>query len=243
MATETEKFSLLEPFKLIDLGLDDCADGIKDWAIANRETMQPIKKVVNDMIVGLDSAFQATPTLVMMLILSLLAWQTAGHKVSIIVLTCLVAIAIMDPRAWSLTMTTMAIVISAVILCVVVGLPFGLLAGKNDTFYAAVRPVLDTMQTIPAFVYLVPVVMLIGIGNVSGVIVTVVFALPPLIRLTALGIRQVNASVVEASQAFGASPLQKTLLKVELPLSMPSIMAGVTVNGCDRFDDLCERLR
>ena len=106
------------------------------------------------------------------------------------------------------------------------GLPLGLLAGKSDRFEIAIRPVLDTMQTIPAFVYLVPVVMLIGIGNVSGVIVTIVFALPPIIRLTSLGIRQVNASVVEAARAFGASPRQ-ILLKVELPLATPSIMAGL----------------
>lgn len=101
-----------------------------------------------------------------------------------------------------------------------------MLAGKNDRFEAAIRPVLDTMQTIPAFVYLVPVVMLIGIGNVSGVIVTVIFALPPLIRLTSLGIRGVNASVVEAARAFGASPRQ-ILFKVELPLATPTILAGV----------------
>ena len=91
---------------------------------------------------------------------------------------------------------------------------------------SAIRPVLDTMQTIPAFVYLVPVVMLIGIGNVSGVIVTVVFALPPIIRLTSLGIRQVDVSVVEAARAFGSSPRQ-ILFKVELPLATPSIMAGL----------------
>ena len=123
-------------------------------------------------------------------------------------------------------MTTMAIVLSAVIMCVIFGLPLGLLAGKSNAFQSFIRPVLDTMQTIPAFVYLVPVVMLIGIGNVSGVIVTMVFALPPLIRLTSLGIRQVNPSVVEASHAFGASPMQ-TLVKVEFPLALPSIMAGV----------------
>jgi glycine betaine/proline transport system permease protein len=123
-------------------------------------------------------------------------------------------------------MTTLAIVISAVLLCFVIGLPLGVLAGKNDLFEACIRPVLDTMQTIPAFVYLVPVVMLIGIGNVSGVIVTVIFALPPLIRLTSLGIRGVNPSVTEAARAFGANPIQ-VLFKVEMPLATPTILAGV----------------
>lgn len=107
-----------------------------------------------------------------------------------------------------------------------IGLPLGILAGKSDRFEATVRPILDTMQTIPAFVYLVPVVMMIGIGNVSGVIVTIIFALPPLVRLTSLGIRSVNAGVVEAARAFGATPRQ-ILFKVELPLATPTILAGL----------------
>ena len=123
-------------------------------------------------------------------------------------------------------MTTLAIVISSVLLCVIIGLPLGVLAGKSDRFEQAVRPILDTMQTIPAFVYLVPVVMLIGIGNVSGVIVTIIFALPPLVRLTSLGIRGVNQGVVEAARAFGATPRQ-ILFKVELPLATPTILAGL----------------
>lgn len=96
---------------------------------------------------------------------------------------------LLAPEAWGLAMTTLAIVAASVILCVVIGLPLGILAGKSDRFEGFIRPVLDTMQTIPAFVYLVPVVMMIGIGNVSGVIVTIIFALPPLVRLTSLGIR------------------------------------------------------
>jgi glycine betaine/proline transport system permease protein len=123
-------------------------------------------------------------------------------------------------------MTTLAIVISSVLLCVLIGLPMGVLAGKSDRFEAFIRPVLDTMQTIPAFVYLVPVVMMIGIGNVSGVIVTIIFALPPLVRLTSLGIRGVSPTVVEAARAFGASPAQ-ILRKVELPLATPTILAGL----------------
>ena len=112
------------------------------------------------------------------------------------------------------------------LVCAIIGLPLGILAGKNDRFERFVRPVLDTMQTIPAFVYLVPVVMLVGIGNVSGVVVTIIFALPPLVRLTSLGIRSVNSAVVEAARAFGATPLQ-ILFKVELPLATPTILAGL----------------
>ena len=107
-----------------------------------------------------------------------------------------------------------------------IGLPVGILLASSDRAQRWTRPLLDAMQTTPAFVYLVPVVMLFGIGNVPGVIVTIVFALPPLIRLTNLGIRQVRPDLIEASRAYGASPAQ-LLWKVQLPLAMPSIMAGI----------------
>ena len=226
MAGKDDKFDILNPFLSIDLGIGDWADGIKKWAIENRESMQPIREFVNDLIVSIEAVFHATPQSVMLIILTLIAWQTSGRKVAGVIFACLVALGMLAPNAWGLTMTTMAIVVASVVICIIMGLPLGVLAGKNDRFHAIIRPLLDLMQTIPAFVYLVPVVMLIGIGNVAGVIVTVVFALPPLIRLTSLGIRQVNSSVVEAAHAFGSSPMQ-TLFKVELPLSLPSIMAGV----------------
>lgn len=221
-----KEFSILDPFSSVDLGLADSADGVKQWAIANRAIIQPIKKFFNEMIVGIDTALNAVPPLIMLLILILIAWQAAGRRVAILVGVSMVVLGFLSPNAWGLAMTTLAIVVSAVIMSFIIGLPIGILAGKNDRFETAIRPILDTMQTIPAFVYLVPVVMLIGIGNVSGVIVTVIFALPPLIRLTSLGIRGVNPSVVEAARAFGASPRQ-ILLKVELPLATPTILAGV----------------
>jgi glycine betaine/proline transport system permease protein len=226
MAEEQKGFNILDPFSGVDLGIADWADGIKAWAAANRSVIQPVKKVFNDMIIGIEDALHAVPPLIMIALIALLAWQMAGRRVAIIVLACMVALGFLDPNAWSLAMTTLAIVVSSVIICAVIGLPLGVLAGKSDRFEAAIRPVLDTMQTIPAFVYLVPVVMLVGIGNVSGVIVTIVFAVPPLIRLTSLGIRQVNPSVVEAARAFGANPTQ-ILFKVELPLATRTIMAGV----------------
>lgn len=221
-----KEFSFLDPFSSIDLGIAESADGVKQWAIDNRGVIQPIKRFFNDLIVGLENALNAVPPLIMLIILVIIAWQAAGRRVAILVAVCMTALGFLDPNAWSLAMTTLAIVGSAVILCFFIGLPMGILAGKNDRFEAIIRPVLDTMQTIPAFVYLVPVVMLIGIGNVSGVIVTIIFALPPLVRLTSLGIRGVNSSVVEAARAFGASPRQ-ILFKVELPLATPTILAGV----------------
>lgn len=226
MADKDREFSLLDPFSSVDLGLADSADGVKQWAIANRDLIQPTKRFFNDMIVSIDSALNAVPPTVMLILLVLIAWQTSGRRVAVLVAVGLTALGFLSPNAWSLAMTTLAIVVSAVVLCFLIGLPLGILAGKSDVFESAMRPVLDTMQTIPAFVYLVPVVMLIGIGNVSGVIVTIIFALPPLIRLTSLGIRGVDPGVVEAARAFGASPRQ-LLFKVELPLATPTIMAGV----------------
>ena len=221
-----EGFNWLNPFASVDLGIATWADGIKHWAISHREMIQPIKQFFETVIVGIESALQATPPVVMLVALVLIAWQAAGRRGAIVVGACLVILGLLAPEAWGLAMTTLAIVAASVILCVVIGLPLGILAGKSDRFEGFIRPVLDTMQTIPAFVYLVPVVMMIGIGNVSGVIVTIIFALPPLVRLTSLGIRGVNPSVVEAARAFGASPGQ-ILRKVELPLATPTILAGL----------------
>ncbi len=219
-------FDWLNPFASIDLGIASWADGIKQWAISNREMIQPVKRFFEAVIVGIESALQAVPPMVMLAALVLVAWQAAGRRAAILVGACLVVLGLLAPEAWGLAMTTLAIVVASVLLCVIIGLPLGVLAGKSDRFEAFIRPVLDTMQTIPAFVYLVPVVMMIGIGNVSGVIVTIIFALPPLVRLTSLGIRGVNPSVVEAARAFGASPGQ-ILRKVELPLATPTILAGL----------------
>ena len=112
------------------------------------------------------------------------------------------------------------------VFCTIVGIPLGICAGRSDRFEIALRPLLDAMQTTPAFVYLVPIVMLFSIGNVAGVLATIVFALPPIIRLTSLGIRQVHPELVEAALAFGATNWQ-VLLKVQIPLALPTIMAGL----------------
>ena len=221
-----KEFDWLNPFASVDLGIGAWADGIKGWAMSNRSVIQPMKNFFDGVITGIERGLHAVPPLVMLVILVLIAWQAAGRRVAILVFGCLVVLGLLAPDAWSLAMTTLAIVIASVLLCVLIGLPLGVLAGKSDRFEAGVRPVLDTMQTIPAFVYLVPVVMMIGIGNVSGVIVTIIFALAPLVRLTSLGIRSVNPGVVEAARAFGATPRQ-ILFKVELPLATPTILAGL----------------
>lgn len=127
---------------------------------------------------------------------------------------------------WREAMQTLAIVLAAVLASAAIGLPMGVLSARSARFRALLNPMLDLMQTIPSFVYLIPAAMLFGLGKVPAVLATVIYAVPPLIRLTDLGIRQVNAEVVEASRAFGATRWQ-TLKGVQLPLALPSIMAGL----------------
>ena len=127
---------------------------------------------------------------------------------------------------WELTMTTLSMILTALLFSIVVGIPLGILAARSDRFEAVLRPMLDGMQTIHPFVYLVPIVMFFGIGKVPGTMATIIFALPPIVGLTNLGIRQVPKEVVEAGKAFGSDDMQ-LLLDVQLLLAMPTIMAGL----------------
>ena len=161
---------------------------------------------------------------VMAALLGLLAWQFAGRATALGAVLSLAVVAALG--VWEQAMVTLALVLTSLLFCIVIGLPLGIALAASDRAQRLIRPLLDAMQTTPAFVYLVPVVMLFGIGNVPGVIVTIVFALPPLVRLTSLGIRQVRPDLIEAAHAYGASPMQM-LLKVQLPLALPSIMAGI----------------
>ena len=127
---------------------------------------------------------------------------------------------------WEDTMKTVSMIIASTIVSIAIGLPVGVLMSRYNMLRATVTPILDVMQTMPTFVYLIPVVMLLGIGKVPGLIAVVIYALPPIIRLTDLGIRLVDQEVLEAAEAFGSSPWQK-LVKVQLPLALPTIMAGI----------------
>lgn len=127
---------------------------------------------------------------------------------------------------WGLMMSTLSIVITAVIISLVIGIPFGILAASSRKVDLILKPILDAMQTMPAFVYLIPAMMLFGLGMVPAVFATIIYAIPPVIRLTNLGIRNVPQDMVEAAQAFGSSRMQ-TLIKVQLPQALPSIMTGI----------------
>lgn len=127
---------------------------------------------------------------------------------------------------WAATMETLSLVIASTLIAMIIGLPLGIAMARKDTVAAGVRPVLDLMQTMPAFVYLIPAAMFFGLGAVPGTIATVIFAMPPVVRLTNLGIRQVHGEFIEAGQAFGCTSSQ-LLFKVQLPNALPSIMAGI----------------
>jgi len=219
------EFSLLDPFETYTLPLGDWVESGLDWLVDNfRGIFQAIRWPVDQVLGGVEGALQWLPPLVGILIIGLIGWQVAGRRVGIGTIISLFFVGLIG--AWSEAMTTLALVFTSVFFCILIGIPVGIATARSNRLEAIIRPVLDAMQTLPAFVYLVPIVMLFGIGNVPGVVVTIIFALPPLIRLTNLGIRQVPADVIEAATAFGATPRQ-LLYKVQLPLAIRTIMAGV----------------
>lgn len=162
------------------------------------------------------------------LIAALAAFAYFLHRsIGLVVFIVLSLLLVVNLGYWEATVQTLSLVIWATLVCVVIGVPLGILAARKPWFYAAIRPVLDLMQTIPTFVYLIPTLVLFGLGPVPGLISTVIFALPAPIRLTQLGISSVPTQLVEAGLAFGATRWQ-LLTKVELPYALPTIMAGVT---------------
>jgi len=205
--------------------LDEWVSQSVDWLVDNhRDIFQALKWPVEQTLSGFDSGLNALHPVIIIVVVALAAWRFSGIKLSLFSVVTMVLIGFLG--LWGDAMTTLAMVLSSVIFCIIVGVPLGITAGRSDRFEAGIRPVLDAMQTTPAFVYLVPIVMLFSVGNVAGVLATIIFSLPPLIRLTSLGIRQVHPELVEAAQAFGATRWQ-VLVKVQVPLAMPTILAGL----------------
>ena len=205
--------------------LDEWIQTAVDWTVLNyRDFFQVIKVPVELSLEGLEWFFSTLPPFVVILLFAVAAWRYTGKRVTVFTVLSFLLVGYLG--LWDDTMTTLAMVICSVLFCAVAGIPLGIMAGRSDRFEMFLRPFLDAMQTTPAFVYLIPVVMLFSIGTVSGILATIVFALPPIIRLTSLGIRQVHPELVEAALAFGATPWQ-VLRKVQFPLAMPSVMAGL----------------
>ena len=212
-------------FDPIQIPLDTWFANAIGWLTANyRPTFQAMKVPIEVILQNVETFLQWLPPIAFIAILALFAWRVAGKRIALFSVAAFVMVGMIG--LWSLTMTTLSMVVASVLVCMLMGIPLGILAARSDRFRAGLRPVLDVMQTTPSFVYLVPVVMLFSIGTVAGVIATIIFALPPLIRLTDLGIRQVPTDVIEAAEAFGSSE-REILVKVRLPLALPSIMAGI----------------
>lgn len=195
------------------------------WLVDNyRDIFQTIKWPVEKTLSGLDMGLNAMHPVVIILVIGFLAYRYSGKTLAVFSVVTMILIGLMG--LWEDTLTTLAMVLSAVLFCAIVGIPIGIAAGRSDRFEMIIRPILDAMQTTPSFVYLIPIVMLFSVGNVAGVLATIIFALPPIIRLTSLGLRQVHPELVEAAQAFGATNFQ-VLMRVQIPLAMASILAGL----------------
>jgi len=197
---------------------------IKEWLFMQRPLFKKLSAPIDAVLNGLDSLFNYIPFPIVILIFAYFAFRTNGIKFAILSSLALISIDLVD--LWQEAMTTLAMIFTAVIFCMIIGIPLGIAASRSKLFETILRPILDVMQTIPSFVYLIPVVMLFGVGLVPGVVATIIFALPPIVRLTNLGIRQVGKGFKEAGASLG---LNKFLIlrKIEIPLALKTIMAGV----------------
>ena len=184
-----------------------------------------ISAVILKAVLFIEWILRGLPWWVVILIFMALAWQSSKRwGLTVVVGVLLFFVGVLG--LWDLTMQTLALMLMATIVSVVIGIPMGILVAKSRVVRNITLPVLDVMQTMPSFVYLIPALMLFGLGKVPAILATIIYAVPPLIRLTDLGIRQVDHEVVEAATAFGGSPNQ-ILFGVELPLATPTIMAGL----------------
>ncbi|HON41084.1 MAG TPA: proline/glycine betaine ABC transporter permease [Methanoculleus sp.] len=210
----------------VDYGVEVLVDWIEHhfgWLL------DAISAALGFLIGGLQDLLLAIPVPILILIAAVVVWVVTRRNIKLAAVTAIGLILIWDLNLWSLSMMTLALVLVSTIAALALSIPLGIAAARSDTMNSALRPILDFMQTMPSFVYLIPAVIFFGLGNVPGAIATVVFAMPPALRLTNLGIRQVPTELIEVADAFGSTPWQK-LVKVQVPVALPTIMAGV--NQC-----------
>jgi len=203
-------------------GIDE---GFRSFSRSYGEALEIFFSPLLHFLVWFEKLLLATPWPLILIVLCGLAWVgSRSMKITVGTFFAFILIGYFD--MWEETMATLAIISVATVVCIVIGIPLGILMSKSDRIQSVITPILDIMQTIPSFVYLIPVVMLLGIGKVPGLIAVCIYAIPPIVRLTNLGIRLVDREVLEAAEAFGASPRQK-LFDVQIPLALPNIFAGV----------------
>jgi len=200
-------------------------EALEGWLETNFEPFfKGIKLVVGNIVNGLADGFNFLPPLVVIALFTILAFWLG--RVRLGAFTLLGLLLVLNLGYWEHTMDTLALVLTASFISIVLGVPLGILCAGNKKVQSVITPILDLMQTMPAFVYLLPAVAFFSLGVVPGVIASVIFSIPPTIRLTSLGIRQVPEDLVEAADAFGSTSMQK-LMKVQLPIAIPTIMAGI----------------
>lgn len=205
--------------------LAQMVDKTVQWLVANfGEALDAFSEAFSTGIEGFQSLLEFLPWWVIILIFAALAWKSGGWKLTLG--TVIGLFFIYNLTLWPAFLTTLVLVLISALVSIVIGVPLGILAGRNDKFHWLISPILDFMQTMPSFVYLIPALLFFGIGKVPAVFATVIFAMPPAIRLTDLGIRQVPVDLVEVGAAFGSTPAQ-LLRKIQLPVALPTIMAGI----------------
>ncbi|WP_405446310.1 ABC transporter permease/substrate binding protein [Streptomyces achromogenes] len=205
--------------------LGDWVDSGVDWLVAHLSWLfDAVKAVMEGMYDGIDSVLAAPQPLLMAGILAVVAWWLRGLLAGVLAFAGFALVDSLD--LWDRAMSTLALVLVATVIALVISLPLGIWAARSKTVSAAVRPVLDLLQTMPSMVLLIPAMLFFGLGTAAGVVATLIFALAPGVRMTELGIRQVDAELVEAAEAFGTTP-RDILWRVQLPLALPTIMAGV----------------
>ena len=210
-----------------DVGRDigGVIDAATSWLAREGDWLWDIVKIVIlAVLLNLEDLLIWIPWPALVLGTGLLAWRTAGVQVALFAIIGLLAMGFVG--LWETAMETLALVVTSVALSVILGVPLGILGARNNLADSIMRPMLDGMQTMPSFVYLVPAIFFFSLGNVPAVMATIIYALPPAIRLTNLGIRQVSPETIEAAHSFGATPWQ-LLMKVQIPMALPTIMAGI----------------
>ena len=197
-----------------------------DWLVLNYgDHLRSVSDQLLQLLVGLENLLRLLPWWALLLLVGLLAWHASRSVLRSVMMVALLAVIGML-GLWDKLLQTLALVLVSTGLCVLVGVPLGILLASRPLARRLVMPVLDVMQTLPAFVYLIPVLMLFGLGKVPAVFATLIYALPPLVRLTELGLRQIDPSLLQAAHGLGASRWQR-LRRIALPLALPSIMAGL----------------
>ena len=213
-----ERTTLMELRKGIDLAF-------REFSRAYGDGIEAFFDPLLFFLIRLEKLLLATPWPIILLVLGVLAWL-GSRSWKLVVGSVIAFILIGYFGMWKDCMATVAIITVCTIMCITAGIPIGVLMAKSNRVERAMLPVLDMMQTIPSFVYLIPILMLLGIGKIPGLIAVCIYAIPPVIRLTNLGIREVDKETIEASEAFGATKLQK-LKSVQIPLALPTVFAGV----------------